>query len=51
MSDAPKRPYEDWSTERLRELEEYLYDQEVLGEDTWFDRDRILNELNRRGEL
>ena len=40
-----------WNTERLKALEEYLYDCEVRGEDVWFLRDQILKELNSRGEL
>jgi hypothetical protein len=41
--------YADWTTEALKEYEERLYDDEVAGEDTWFDRDQVLWELNRRG--
>ena len=45
------RPYEDWTTEDLKELEDTLYDDEVAGLDVWFQRDQIINELNRRNEL
>ena len=40
--------YSTWTTDRLKDLEEYLYDREVEGDDTWYERDQILNELNRR---
>ena len=50
MSDPmPKRPYEDWSTEALKAYEERLYDAEIEGDDVWFQRDEIINELNYRG--
>ena len=50
MSDPrPKRPYEDWSTEALKVYEERLYDAEIEGDDVWFQRDEIINELNYRG--
>ena len=42
------RPYADWTTEALKEYESRLYSEEVAGEDTWFDRDQVLWELNRR---
>jgi hypothetical protein len=41
--------YADWTTEALMEYEERLSDDEVDGKDTWFDRDQVLWELNRRG--
>lgn len=41
------RPFSAW-TEALVEYEQRLYDEEVAGEDTWFERDQILWELNRR---
>lgn len=41
--------YADLTDDQLRELEERLYDDEVAGEDTWFQRDQILWEMNRRG--
>jgi len=34
--------------EQLKELEERLYDLEIDGEDVWFERDQVLNELIRR---
>ena len=34
--------------EQLKQLEERLYDREVDGEDVWFERDQVLNELIRR---
>lgn len=37
-----------WTTEALRDYEERLYDQEVSGLDTWFERDQVLWELNKR---
>ena len=40
-----------WTDEQLREYEEWLYDQEIAGEDTWADRDQVLWEMNRRGLL
>jgi hypothetical protein len=36
------------SNERLLELEEYLYDQEIEGTDTWYERDQVLWEINKR---
>lgn len=42
------RPFVDWSTEALVEYEQRLYDDEITGEDTWFERDQVLWELNRR---
>jgi hypothetical protein len=41
-------PFADWTTEALIEYEERLYDDEVAGEDTWFERDQVLWELNSR---
>lgn len=43
-------PYADWTVERLRDYEERLYDDEVAGKDTWFDREQVLLELARRSE-
>ncbi len=43
-----ERPYADWATEALEEYEQHLYDQEIAGEDTWFERDQVLWELNLR---
>lgn len=39
----------DMTDEQLIELEESLYDAEVEGADTWFERDQVLWEMNRRG--
>ena len=53
-ADQQLRDYDDyddlstWTTEALRNYEERLYDQECDGEDTWFERDQVLWELNRR---
>jgi len=44
----PARPYADWTIEALRDYEERLYDQEVAGDDTWFEHDQVLQELSRR---
>lgn len=40
--------FSGWSTESLRDYEERLYDAEVGGDDTWFERDQVLWELNAR---
>ena len=40
--------WKDWSDQRLFDYEERLYDQEVSGYDTWFERDKVLWEMNRR---
>jgi hypothetical protein len=40
--------YEDWSYERLLDYEEQLYDQELDGENVWFERDKVLWEINLR---
>lgn len=40
--------YSNMTTDQLKDLEEWLYDQEVSGEDYWFERDKILIELNKR---
>jgi hypothetical protein len=42
------KPYSEWTTEQLNSLEERLYDDECAGFDTWFERDKVLIELNRR---
>lgn len=39
----------DWTDAQLKAFEERLYDREVDGEDCWFLRDQVLNEMNRRG--
>lgn len=43
------RPYADLTDDELRELEESLYDSEIAGNDTWFQRDQVLWEMNWRG--
>lgn len=40
--------FASWSTDALIDYEERLYDDEVAGEDTWFERDKVLWELARR---
>ncbi len=42
------REYADWTIQQLRDYEENLYDREIEGEDVWFERDKILWELNYR---
>lgn len=49
MTDVDK--YKDMTNEQLIELEQMLYDLEKDGEDTWFERDQILWETNRRGMM
>ena len=41
--------FENMTDEQLRDYEWRLYDREVEGEDTWFERDQVLWEMNRRG--
>lgn len=41
--------YAAMSDAQLLALEEYLYDEELGGVDTWFERDQVLWEMNRRG--
>lgn len=41
--------YADMTDEQLMALEEGLYDMEVAGADVWFERDKILWEMNDRG--
>ena len=44
--------HSEWSglsDQALLEYEEWLYDQEVAGEDVWYIRDQVLWEMNRRG--
>lgn len=43
-----EKPYSEWTTEQLTAAEERLYDDERDGQDTWFERDQILIELNKR---
>jgi hypothetical protein len=40
--------YENMTTDQLKDLEEQLYDMEIDGCAVWFERDKILNELNKR---
>ena len=47
---ASKLPYAEWTTEALKDYEEWLYDCEVEGEDVWFERDQVLWELSRRAD-
>lgn len=47
---ATDLPYSKWTTDALKEYEEYLYDRECDGENTWFDRDQVLWELNSPGD-
>jgi hypothetical protein len=41
--------YAAMTDQELIALEEYLYDKEVEGDDTWAERDQVLWEMNRRG--
>jgi hypothetical protein len=41
--------YTTMTDEQLMALEEHLYDMEVEGCDTWYERDQLLWEMNRRG--
>ena len=43
--------FSEMSDDELRETEERLYDAERDGEDTWFERDQVLWEMNRRGMM
>ena len=43
------KDYSDMTDEQLLALEESLYDMEVAGEDTWYERDQLLWEMNSRG--
>lgn len=45
---ASEDPWANWSDEALLEYEERLYDDELAGDDTWFLRDQVLWEINRR---
>jgi hypothetical protein len=40
--------FSDMSDEDLIALEEFLYDLETEGVDTWFERDQVIWEMNRR---
>lgn len=41
--------YSALTDDQLMALEERLYDDELDGVDTWFERDQILWEMNSRG--
>lgn len=43
--------FSTWTTEALIDYEEQLYDMEIEGEDTWFERDQVLWELNSREDF
>ena len=43
------KDYSDMTDDELIALEESYYDMEVEGEDTWYERDQLLWEMNRRG--
>jgi hypothetical protein len=47
--DGNEAPWSRLSDEELIRLEEQLYDREIAGEDTWYERDQVLWEINRRG--
>lgn len=51
LSSKQKDKWADYTDEQLRDLEQSLYDDEVSGEDAWFERDQVLNEMNRRGMM
>ena len=40
-----------WSDQQLLDYEEWLYDREVDGENTWAQRDAVIWEMNRRDGL
>lgn len=40
-----------WTDEQLRDYEERLYDDEVGGDDVWYLREQVLDEMRRRGLL
>lgn len=42
------KDFEGWTDEQLRDYEFSLYEDERDGEDTWFERNRVLNEMNAR---
>ena len=44
------KPDSEKTTEELIALEQFLYDCEVEGMDTWFERDKVLWELNSRDD-
>lgn len=41
--------FDDMTDEELLSYEEYLFDCEADGDDTWAERDQVINEINRRG--
>ena len=43
-----RKDLEMMTYDQLLAWEQYLYDQEMNGEDTWFERDQVLWEINRR---
>ena len=43
-----ERPFADWTTEALADYEFRLYEDEAAGDDTWFERDQVLQELSWR---
>ncbi len=46
-----KSEYEDLTDEHLRDLEEQMYDDAIAGLPSWFERDKVLWEMNRRGMM
>lgn len=38
-----------YTNEQLLDLESNLYEDETKGEDCWYFRDKVINEINRRG--
>lgn len=47
----PKSEFDGMTDDQLSELEQQLYDAEFDGADTWFERDKVLWEMNRRGMM
>ena len=41
--------FDDMTDKQLVDLEQSLYEDEVHGDGDWFQRDRVLWEMNRRG--
>jgi hypothetical protein len=41
--------YTNMTDREIIAIEEYLYDRQVAGDDTWGNRDQLLWEMNRRG--
>lgn len=48
MSEFKEKTYQEMTTDELNALEEFMYDCECDGLDMWFERDKVLQELNRR---